>query len=304
MEIGDIIRMKREEKGLSRAELAEGICTVSYLYMIEMGQRNPSSFVLNSLGAKLSVDLFRHIEFLECKDVLGTEELVGRMNRALHTFDMASLRELREKASGMEDFRVAPWRYLLDACTIYLWFFEEGREEEALERAFRTLEEVEEGDLPGREFYRLGLLLFLTIAYQQQERYEVALGVCRRLHESIQDKRGYERLERIVLRSYLLYMQLCNLTGRYEEALEAWRELSLSWGEYRVLEFLHMIYFNLAYACHKLGRVEEARGYFFKGSCLNAAGQGLSTPSMRVSGKVIAELEGAYPDVVVRPLVG
>ena len=45
--IGPIIKEKRISQGLTQKELADGICTDKYIYLIETKQRNPSVKMLN-----------------------------------------------------------------------------------------------------------------------------------------------------------------------------------------------------------------------------------------------------------------
>ncbi len=45
---------------MSRKELAENICSEKYLYLIEKGDRTPSSEITRLLGDKVGVDIFKY----------------------------------------------------------------------------------------------------------------------------------------------------------------------------------------------------------------------------------------------------
>lgn len=64
-EIGQTLKELRLKKNMSRRELADGICSVSYITRIENGDRCPSSVILRQITTRLGVapdDLFRAIE--------------------------------------------------------------------------------------------------------------------------------------------------------------------------------------------------------------------------------------------------
>lgn len=58
--IGSIIRDSRNRLRMSRKELAENICSEKYLYLIEKGDRTPSSEITRLLGDKVGVDIFKY----------------------------------------------------------------------------------------------------------------------------------------------------------------------------------------------------------------------------------------------------
>src|SRR3989344_1824038 len=56
MTLGQYIRQKRDEKDLSLSELAKKVeCSVAFLSDVELGRRNPSDDVLNSIASNLSI---------------------------------------------------------------------------------------------------------------------------------------------------------------------------------------------------------------------------------------------------------
>lgn len=57
IKLGDKIRELRQNLGLTQEELAEGICTRSYISVLENNQMTPSDDVINKLSQKLGFDL-------------------------------------------------------------------------------------------------------------------------------------------------------------------------------------------------------------------------------------------------------
>ncbi|MFY3792430.1 helix-turn-helix domain-containing protein [Ureibacillus sp. MALMAid1270] len=56
MKIGDVIRFKRIEQGISQEDLAAGICTNSYLSRIENNHVTPDEEIYRLLLGKLGAD--------------------------------------------------------------------------------------------------------------------------------------------------------------------------------------------------------------------------------------------------------
>jgi len=77
-EIGNVIKNLREQRRMSKKQLAEGICSPSYISRIENGDRCPTSVILRQLANKLGIapeELFRTIESptsLEIKKLIDT----------------------------------------------------------------------------------------------------------------------------------------------------------------------------------------------------------------------------------------
>lgn len=76
-EIGSYIKKLREKNNMTRSQLADGICSLSYIGRIENGNRCPSSVILRQITYKLGITpeyLFRAIESptsLHVKEVMN-----------------------------------------------------------------------------------------------------------------------------------------------------------------------------------------------------------------------------------------
>lgn len=65
--VGDIIKVLREQKGLTQKELSIGICTEQHLYRIEKSKRLPSAYLVNLLSKKLGRELIDTIYSSKCE---------------------------------------------------------------------------------------------------------------------------------------------------------------------------------------------------------------------------------------------
>ena len=54
--MGARIRSLRLERGLSQAQVAEGMLSASYVSLVESGRRQPASSALNHIAERLGVD--------------------------------------------------------------------------------------------------------------------------------------------------------------------------------------------------------------------------------------------------------
>ena len=79
--IGKVIKQFRDLRELSRAELAKGICSEKYVYLIEKGKRTPSTQIMRHFCNKLKTDLFLYYEYLDCKDPINTYFFICEFNK-------------------------------------------------------------------------------------------------------------------------------------------------------------------------------------------------------------------------------
>jgi transcriptional regulator with XRE-family HTH domain len=110
--LGPYIKKLREKMNMSRAELAEGICSVSYISRIESAQRCPSSIILVQITKKLGVTpeyLFRAIE---SPSSLEISALISQLTLYIERHDFENIKKLIEdnvhkiKDSSLHDMQL------------------------------------------------------------------------------------------------------------------------------------------------------------------------------------------------------
>lgn len=94
IEVGQLIKDLRLKKKMTRKELAEDICSVSYISRIESGDRCPTSVILRQITTKLGVSpeyLFRAIE---SPSAVKVDELIKEMFHHMERFSLYDCYEL------------------------------------------------------------------------------------------------------------------------------------------------------------------------------------------------------------------
>ncbi len=131
--VGQRIRYYRKTKGLTQEELAQGICSVSYLSKIEKGDAKSSEEVINLLCERLGISP----EEVDNNEVL---ELLNEWNLLMTSrkFDEASEKypQVKEKVSSVRDPNILI-RYKLFCSRYYLVL-----EDPDLQSCYTLLEEV------------------------------------------------------------------------------------------------------------------------------------------------------------------
>ncbi|NLO18353.1 MAG: helix-turn-helix transcriptional regulator [Ignavibacteria bacterium] len=113
LSFGKLLRTIREEKNLSRAQLAEGICSEKYLYLIEKGERMPSATILRQLSQALQTDLFRYYRFIDYEDPVAVERVINEFMRAIRTSDYKLRGQIVKEAEQLKAYKKPPWSYVL-----------------------------------------------------------------------------------------------------------------------------------------------------------------------------------------------
>lgn len=111
-ETGQLIKELREKKCLTKSQLAEGICSPSYITRIENGERCPTSVILNQIANKLGVSneqLFRTIESpmsLQVKELLNKLDYYIERRNYSNIYKVISIEERRLKISSILDLQI------------------------------------------------------------------------------------------------------------------------------------------------------------------------------------------------------
>ncbi len=102
LQIGSIIRSRREEMGLSQEDLSDGICAVPTLSRIENNERLPTKNHFEMLMQRLGYSITSLDFFTDRKDFLA-HELKIQLRYAYISKDYSLARKYLEKLSGLLD---------------------------------------------------------------------------------------------------------------------------------------------------------------------------------------------------------
>lgn len=77
---GTVLRELRQKKGLTQEELARGICSRQYIYLVETGKRMLSAYALQLVSFKLGVDLSKYVLLSSYEDPIHIEKTMSEMD--------------------------------------------------------------------------------------------------------------------------------------------------------------------------------------------------------------------------------
>lgn len=92
--INELIKRVREKEGLSVSELADGVCTKKYIYLIEKHERTPSHYILHEFNKKFKTDLFELLHFMETSDPILYAEIHRKLIDASNRNDIFEIQRL------------------------------------------------------------------------------------------------------------------------------------------------------------------------------------------------------------------
>lgn len=81
--IGAKIKELRKKRNLTRSQLAEGICSVSYISRIESGTRCPNSLIIRQFSKKLGISGDYLLRTIESKISIYVYELINKARREM-----------------------------------------------------------------------------------------------------------------------------------------------------------------------------------------------------------------------------
>lgn len=99
--IGETLKAVRLSEGLSVQEVAKGICSPKYIYLIEKGDRTPSLLILSKLNKKFKFDLYTIFPFSECQDPLYYAKIHADLSQYRSFYNVA---KLKATLSSLPDF--------------------------------------------------------------------------------------------------------------------------------------------------------------------------------------------------------
>ncbi|WP_432664720.1 helix-turn-helix domain-containing protein [Wukongibacter baidiensis] len=94
IKIGPYIKELREKNNMTKSQLAEGICSVSYITRIENGERCPTSVILRQIANKLGITTEYLFRAIESPTSLQVKELLDQIFVYVGRSDMKKVNEL------------------------------------------------------------------------------------------------------------------------------------------------------------------------------------------------------------------
>lgn len=263
--IGQVIQYHRDKQSLSRKDLTQGICSEKYLYMIEKGERTPSSEVTNLFNARLAVNLFKYYEFLDCQDPVLVSHAIEKFNVYRRTSDFMHLREYTNRIEKEPDFQKIPHSYEIKVNKLIGKMFLDGKYQEVIEDANKLIAEIDEKYQ--EEEFMANLLIIQSTALQYCHRITEAREILDKVIKIVCNKEGVPRYHQVMATSRLNRMTLAYLEEDYQSMIEhgEWLlEFSKRTNSYKQTSYT---YYYLSLGHWGLGQKEQM--VFWLESCLN-----------------------------------
>ena len=197
--MGKVISEIRNERNMSRKDLAEGICSEKYIYFIENGQRTPSAEVVRMLSDRFGEDLTEYYKFLECEEPVRVSNTIKKLSLCQRKHKFIETQKILDDLADSRDFKKAPWCYIYEGNLIACRMFNHGEYQESIDRIHIIFENIEEQ-------YRVSV--YALTLYIELSTCNLILG------NAIEAKKVAEEIEQIVARLYESSFDHAGITGK------------------------------------------------------------------------------------------
>lgn len=268
--LGRLIRMLREAGQMTRSELAEGICSVKYIYFIEKGARTPSAEIINAIGVKLKQDIFEYLPYLDCGDPILVKNGMDTFEKLRNATDYKQLGVVTSAYENLGDFQQLPWRAEITFNQIMVALFDNNtdtRLKQAIESEINRLG----GKLPPQEngTQEMGLQLIrfynLLAVYEfTHQHLEQGYNCLDYVYEQLRPRRQIRQFQSIYESVALNYLNTLVIRQRYEDLSQGTVELL----DYQLQNNRHgrvyLTYFLMAQGAYEQNRSDLAVLYLRK----------------------------------------
>jgi|GEM_PF-5507248 len=266
---GSLIKKLRTKKGITQAQLADGICTTTFIYNIERGISFPALFVIEGISRKLDIDVVDLFRLSQYNNPLEIKKIKDDIERA---YIETNLVEIEKSLKKYE-------RYLdeLDNFDLqrYLWF--KGIVEVAIMKNIENASSYYHDALSKtRDYESIDNLLSDSLTSQEQELINSVIVLYMMKSEYTLALQYFEKLktniERFTTNSEnpiyikVLYniSYLYELQSNYKKAkkyVAKGIKVSTKTGE---LSHLYKFYHLMGKIYHNEGNIEQANFFFEK----------------------------------------
>lgn len=276
--IGELIRQRRIELGLTQEQLCEGICEPSNISRIENGYQLPSRSKMTALLQRLGLPSEKYYALLSDVEVeisnLQAEITSHIVRREYHE----GLEKLAQLETMIEDDDNILKQFIL-SCKVALGKRDKGNivhysDDERIEMLYEAIRlTVPRFDIDDLSAHLLSadeikIINQIGITYQFNCQYKAAIAIFYELMRYIKKHfrtltQSLETAPIVILIAYN-YSQFLNFDARYEDSLEI-AELGLEYSKsLRNSSYLGSLLFIKANDLYHLNRVEESRKYYLQ----------------------------------------
>lgn len=260
--IGNVIKEYRTMLHLSRKKLSTDICSEKYLYMIERGDRTPSTEVMRLLSDRMGVDIFKYYEYLDCAEPIKVCSFVEEFYRCRRENNFNAILKDTEKASHLQDFHNAPWKHEITINHLMVKVFSENDSMRTIPMLSDAIAEIKREGV--HNIVLASLYVLLSTCYQMacdidNARKNVALAC-----EIINGKQRMMKYVYITTVVKINKITMHYLAEEFNEVIECALALIEYEGEMRYKGYSDHASFYLAFAYFQIGQEETGIQWFYK----------------------------------------
>lgn len=162
VKIGEVIKELRTKKGITKTELARGICSVSYITRIEKGERCPTSLILRQIANKLQVTPNYLFSIIESPNALRITNMINNLILLIERSDYIGILNYLKDKNEISIPSIADYQ-LIEGIRV----FAETMEKKDYTASYKKFEELLnltyiEGSVPsGFEFICISILAYI-----------------------------------------------------------------------------------------------------------------------------------------------
>ena len=259
--IGPIIKEKRISQGLTQKELADGICTDKYIYLIETKQRNPSVKMLNKISNKLNIDLFEYYQYLHFDNPAVVMEYKKKFEYHIQMSEVEKLKEVADQAAQLDVFQSEPLIYDIKVINLFYLGIIKGNKEEAIKKLTNILQNKE------LEIDSLTLIrgyVALASIYQIDNQLDNAKKTISLAHQLIESKTEYSRYNVTYINVLISLTSLLFQENNYDELINYSKQLLTFQKKHNEYNRIYYAEFYLASGYFRNNRLAKSKKHFIR----------------------------------------
>ena len=260
--IGSVIKKYRNKINMSRKKLANNICTEKYVYLIERGERTPSSSIIRQFGNRMGVDLFKYYEYLDCENPIEVCCKISYFNKYRRENDLVNLKKITEHAMNLTDFSSRPWSYEIELNKFCYMILYEEKFAESIPLLLCRIKEIENDIID--EVCTANFYILLSTCFNKIKDHKRARKAAICAYEIIKDKRNITKYIQAIISSKINILSIQYLFKEFDEMIKGGLELN----QYQICtcsyERSHYTFFYLACSYYEKGINREGIMWFKK----------------------------------------
>jgi Predicted transcriptional regulators len=261
--IGNVIRQLRTNAGISQKDLADGICCIKYVSLIERSNRTPSTNMLMKFSQKIGIDIFEYFSFLDCNFPVEVHDFMNKFELFRRKFMFVELIEATNQATRLNDFLTAPWSNEIEINLLLYKTFVEKDFENTIENKNCIVERI--GNTQIKPHQVAAIYTLLSISYQQYGNCVMALewsGMACDIRKELPNSREFKS---IIIAIYVVRTVAEYSIGNYKKSIEYGNDLMQYQDEIEAYEWQHLTYLCLAFSYFNDLQMDKAFDLFSKG---------------------------------------